>query len=176
MSWLAERLRDSFENHHFAIDNGPTLPDNLRDSELVVVAAHGGLLPEGRFIQRVATSVDSAMYPATVASAIGDSTVVVLFICSGGRIDPHPQAKTTVGLVKELLNEGCLTVVASPWPLDVKVPPRWLPTFLERWSEGDTVMEAVYQANAEVAQRFEGAPVDCLAMNVYGDPLRRRSA
>jgi hypothetical protein len=174
LSWLAGRLQDCFDHHSFTVDNGSTLPDDLSNSELVVIAAHGGLLPEGRFIQRVAANVDAAMYPATLASAIGDAGVVILFICSGGRIDPHPQAETTVGLVKHLLDEGCWAVVASPWPLDVKVPPRWLPKFLERWSEGDTVMEAVFHANAEAARWFGGDPVDCLAMNVYGDPLRRR--
>jgi hypothetical protein len=113
-----------------------------------------------------------AIYPETLAEAVKDSDVVVLFICSGGRVDSHPHAETTVGLVKQVFEQGCATVVASPWPLDVKVPPRWLPTFLRRWSEGATVIDAAYAANREIANIFGGELVDCIAMNVFGDPLR----
>jgi hypothetical protein len=173
--WLAERLRGSLDEHNFALDTGATLPNDLGDSELVVVIAHGGLLPERRFIQRISDGGHFAMYPKTLASGVAGSSVVILFICSGGRIDSHPQAETTVGLVKQLFDKGCATIVASPWPLDVKVPPTWLGSFLQRWSEGDAVIDAVFCANAEVAKSFGGDPVDCLAMNVFGDPLRKKS-
>lgn len=115
-----------------------------------------------------------AIFPSVLASIFAGASVAVLFICSGGRVDSHPQGETTVGLVKEILNEGCLTVVAPPWPLDVKVPPVWLPAFLERWSNGDTVIDAAFSANSQVAESFGGSLVDCLAMNVFGDPLLRK--
>jgi hypothetical protein len=50
----------------------------------------------------------------------------VLFVCSGGRVDSHPMSNTTVGLVKYALEAGCKCVVASPWPLDSRVPSYWL--------------------------------------------------
>jgi hypothetical protein len=174
LAWLSERLKDSLDKHRFVLENGAKLPSYTSGCELVVVAAHGGLLPEKRYIQRLSGEAEFAIYPSVLASALACSSVVILFICSGGRIDSHPQAETTVGLVKELLNEGCLAVVAPPWPLDVKVPPVWLPRFLEKWSEGATIIDSAFCANAEVAKSFSGNPVDCLAMNVFGDPLRRR--
>jgi hypothetical protein len=47
---------------------------------------------------------------------------------------------------------------------------------MERWSEGATIMDAVFNANAAVAQSFDGNPVDFLAMNVFGNPLLRRES
>lgn len=173
--WLAERLQECLDEHGFLLDRDTAIPNGLGDSELAVVVAHGALLPEERFIQRISGSEHLAMYPETLASAVAGSSVVILFICSGGRVDSHPQAQTTVGLVKQLLDRGCTSVVASPWPLDVKIPPRWLPSFLRRWSEGDAVIDAVYRANADVAAAFGGDPVDCLAMNLFGNPLWKRS-
>lgn len=56
-----------------------------------------------------------------VAAKLHGSQIVVLFVCSGGRLDPHPYASSTVGLPQLLLDYGCRTVIASPWPIDVKL-------------------------------------------------------
>jgi hypothetical protein len=175
LTTIADRLRDCLSEHRIDLNTSASLPDDLNDAELVVIAAHGGILPEGRVIQRVSDDANLAMYPATLASAVNGSSIVVLFVCSGGRIDSHPTGETTVGLVKELLNQGCSTIIASPWPLNVSVPPHWLPVFLREWIAGKTPTEATFLANKEVEKRLGDAPLDCLAMNVFGDPLRRKS-
>jgi hypothetical protein len=175
LDWLAERLVGTLNEHDILLRRDAEVPSDLRESELVIVAAHGGLLPEEHFFQKVSDNVNLAIYPEALAAAVEGSGVVVLFICSGGRVDSHPQAETTVGLVKQLFNRGAITVVASPWPLDVKVPPQWLPTFLEKWSSGYPVGQATFDANRSVAKTLGGNPIDYLAMNVFGDPLRRKS-
>ena len=101
---------------------------------------------------------------------------MVLFICSGGRLDSHPVAETTVGLVRQLFDQGCATVIASPWPLDSRVPSHWLPTFLKRWDAGDSAIEAAFAANQNVTKEMGDSPAKSLAMNVFGDALRRRGA
>jgi len=109
-----------------------------------------------------------------LASTVRGSNVVVLFMCSGGRVDSHPHAQTTVGLVKQLFDHGCSTVIACPWPLDARVAANWAPVFLQRWNEGATAAEASFHANRHIANVFAGKLVDCLAMNVYGDPFRTK--
>jgi hypothetical protein len=89
-------------------------------------------------------------------------------------MDKHPMANTTLGLVRQLLGNGCTAVVASPWPLDSRVPSYWIPTFLERWHAGFSLIDAVFDANSNVRVKFSGEPRDCLAMHLYGDPLRRK--
>jgi len=171
---VAERLQETFETYEITLHASSGIPDDLAESELAVIAAHGGILPEGRYVQRISNDAELVLYPSALANAVRGSAVVVLFICSGGRVDTHPVGETTVGLVRQILDQGCATVIASPWPLDTRVPSHWLPTFLERWSGGDSVIEAAFSANQNVTKQMGDSPLDSLAMNVFGDPLRLR--
>lgn len=73
-----------------------------------------------------------------------------------------------------LLDRGCRTVIASPWPLAVAVPGNWLERFLEAWEAGDTALDANFKANAYVRERLGPEPGLGLAMTVYGDVLLTR--
>jgi hypothetical protein len=169
---VAERLRHCLGEYDISLETRADIPEDMNDSELIVVAAHGGILPEGRFIQRLSDDASLTLHPSALAGAVNGSSVVILFVCSGGRVDPHPNAETTVGLVKSLLDQGCCSVVASPWPLDTRIPSHWLPTFLREWTSGRTIIEANYLANKNVEKELGDCPSDCLAMNVFGDPYR----
>lgn len=172
LTMIADRLAECLQEYKIKLDTAPHIPQKLNDSELVIVAAHGRLLPEGRFIQRLSDDASLAVYPAALARAVSGSGIVILFVCSGGRVDSHPTGETTIGLVKDLLNQGCSTVIASPWPLSVGVPPHWLPVFLREWTAGKSPIEATLLANKNVEKALGNSPLDCLAMNVFGDPLR----
>jgi hypothetical protein len=170
---VADRLQDTFEKHGITLDTSAEIPGDLAESELAIIAAHGSILPGGRYVQRISDDAELALYPEVLANAARRSAVVVLFICSGGRLDSHPVGETTVGLVHQLLDQGCSTVIASPWPLDTRVPSHWLPAFLERWISGDSAIEAAFAANLHVTRQMGDSPLNSLAMNVFGDPLRR---
>jgi hypothetical protein len=169
---LAERLQETFDRYEIPLRTAAEVPNDLAESELVIIAAHGSILPEGRYVQRISDDAELALYPSVLASAVRKSAVVILFICSGGRLDTHPSAETTVGLVRQLLDDGCATVIAAPWPLDTRVPSHWLPAFLKLWTAGKSAIEATYDANQEVAHQMGDLPLDSLAMNVFGDPMR----
>jgi hypothetical protein len=171
---VADRLQETFETHQITLHTSADIPDDLAESQLAIIAAHGGILPEGRYVQRISDDAELAL-PAVLANAVRGSAVVVLFICSGGRLDSHPVAETTVGLVRQLLDQGCATVIASPWPLDTRVPSHWLPTFLERWNAGASAIEAAFSANQNVTKQMGDSSLDSLAMNVFGDPLRKKT-
>jgi CHAT domain len=109
-----------------------------------------------------------------LAGALRNVDVVILFVCSGGRTDKHPPANTTVGLAKQILDRGCQAVIASPWPLDTRVPSHWLPAFLERWDNGRSLIEANFEANGIVDRNFAQDPARGLAMTVFGNPSLRR--
>ncbi len=113
------------------------------------------------------------MTAGDLARSLHNVRVVVLFVCSGGRSDKHPAADATIGLAREVLDQGAQVVVASPWPLESLVPPRWVPKFLERWDQGDTISEAVYAANRELFDRSQDLATG-LAMNVFGNPFVRK--
>ena len=174
LTTVADRVRDPLAEYGVALDEGATIPTSLRGAELAIVAAHGSLIPEGRFFQVVQDDANLRAASTELADALGGVGVAILFVCSGGRMDKHPMANTTLGLARQLLGNGCTAVVASPWPLDSRVPSHWIPTFLERWHAGSSVIDAVFDANANVQGKFSGEPRDCLAMHLYGDPLRRK--
>lgn len=170
---IKTRLADTFEEHGIALDTGPEIPDGLAGSELVIVTAHGGLGSDQKFFQRVSDEGSLVTSGGYLAAHLRNVGVVVLFVCSGGRTDKVPDAVTTVGLAKALLDQGCTAVLASPWPLDSRVTYHWLPAFLDSWTRGNSLAEANFQANRAVARGLGGEPAKCLAMTLYGDPLRK---
>ena len=106
------------------------------------------------------------------AIRLAGTPVVILLVCSGGRLDREMFSHDAMGLPNELLRRGCRAVIGSPWPLDVRVANRWAQYFVERWDTGVTLAEAVFQANQKVRQRDPGES-HFLAMHVFGNPLER---
>ena len=170
-----DRVSDPLAAHSVSLDTASAIPSNLEGAELVIVTAHGGLLPGNRYFQVVQDDADLTLAGSDLGSALKNVGVAVLFVCSGGRLDPHPMAITTLGLARRVLGSGCTTVIASPWPIDSRIPSYWLPTFLEAWDAGVPVIDAAFQANARVRDSFSSEFRDCLAMSVYGDPLRTKA-
>lgn len=171
LALLAQLLGPTLGDHDFALDTGPTLPQQFAGATMAIVTAHGGVHPEGRYFQVVSDEGRLRVSSGELAAALRNVAVVVLFVCSGGRADKHPGANTTLGLAKQILDRGSRAVIASPWPLDSQVPPNWLPIFLDHWQRGATLMAANFAANAALDQRYSLDPARGLAMSVYGDGL-----
>ncbi len=167
---LAGRLEPDLTEHGFEFATGAAPPRHVAGAELAVVAAHGGVAEDNRFFRVVKDDEGAAVAPGSLASAFANTSVVVLFVCSGGRVDLRPGANAVVGLVRQLLGNGCRAVVAPPWPLEMLVPPWWLPTFLDAMDRGAAVLDACFEANEVARRRLEQEPRRWLAMSVYGDP------
>ncbi|GAB4062410.1 CHAT domain-containing protein [Uliginosibacterium sediminicola] len=165
------RLSGTFEEFGFSVDTNRRLPGDMSDAGLVVVAAHGGLAQEGRYLHSIRDEKNLVEPPSALAASLAGVELVILFVCSGGRIDKHPWGNRTVGLPRQLLDKGVRAVVASPWPLDVKVTYTWLEPFMKAWNAGATVLQATKVANEVVAKRLGDNPQYSLAMSVYGDAL-----
>lgn len=166
-----DRLRGTFEEFEFEVDTSRKLPLGMSEAGLAVVTAHGGLTADGRYIHSIRDEASLFETPSALASALAGVEVVILFVCSGGRIDKHPLDNTTVGLPKLLVDKGCRAVIASPWPLDVKVTYRWLEPFLREWEAGATILQATKTANEAVGNALGDHPQYSLAMTVFGDLL-----
>ncbi|WP_374368597.1 CHAT domain-containing protein [Dongia sp.] len=176
LKMIADRLSEDLLQHRVTLNNDSTIPEGLMGSELVIVAAHGGLLPDRSFFQRVSDEGSTVLSVSDFSDALRNIGVVLLFVCSGGRADKHPSASTVVGLTKHLLDRGCTAVVASPWPLSSNVPAHWLPAFLEAWKGDVPLIDAVFIANKAVGKALGDALALTHAMTVFGDPLRRASS
>lgn len=175
MTMIAERLAPTFETHGFILDEGASLPRAFAGASMAVVAAHGGVHPDGRYFQVVSDEDSLKVSAGDMPGALRNVAVVILFGCSGGRSDRHPTANTSVGLAKQILDRGCSAVIASPWPLKSTVPSHWLPAFLDAWLKGETLIAANHVANRHVDGRYALDPARGLAMIVFGDPLLRKT-
>lgn len=175
LSMIAERLESTFIQYGFKVDSSPTLPATFAGASLAVITAHGGVHPEGRYFQVVSDEGLLRVTARDLANALRNVGIVILFVCSGGRADKHPGAHTALGLAKDILDRGCAAVIASPWPLDARVPYHWLPIFLEHLSQGDTILEANFCANKIVDRDFSQDPARGLAMTIFGNPTLRLS-
>jgi hypothetical protein len=171
LNFLASLLMDTFDDHNIVLNRSITPPGSLRHAELAIVGAHGGLAEQNQYFRVVADEGTTRMTAKALADALDQCNVAILFVCSGGRVDHHPLSNSVLGLPKEILDGGRQAVIASPWPLDVRVPAHWLPVFLTAWEEGDNLLVANFKANQSVAARMGDDPVNCLSMTVYGNPL-----
>jgi hypothetical protein len=171
---VAERVTDVLAEHAVTLHTGAQVPDGLKGAELAIVAAHGGLADDNRFFRGIADEAQLRVSGPALARALEGAGVVVLFVCNGGRQDEHPAASTAVGLPKQLLDRGSAAVIASPWPLDARVPSHWLPAFLAAWGGGQTLLEANAAGNRAVIAQMGNEPQDAMALTLYGNPFLRR--
>ncbi len=167
---LADRMEVDLTAHGFELTTSIEPPRHPGGAEMAIVVAHGGVADANRYFRVVKNDAGAAVAPGALASAFGDTAIVVLFVCSAGRVDVRPGANAVVGLVRKLLGNGCNAVVAPPWPLETLVPPRWLPPFLDALDRGRNVLDACFEANELVRSELDHEPRRWLAMSVYGDP------
>jgi hypothetical protein len=166
-----DRLGSCFEEFGFAVNNERQLPKTMQDASLAVVTAHGGLNRGGHYLHSIRDDEELIVSPLALAASLAGVELVILFVCSGGRIDKNPWDNSTSSLPKQLLNNGTRAVIASPWPLNVIVTYNWLEPFLREWEAGSTVLDATKKANDAVAYKLGEVPQYSLAMRVYGDVL-----
>lgn len=172
---VAGEVQDTFVKHGITLSTVLSLPIGAAGADLAVIAAHGGVTEDDRFFQVVADDSDVKFTPGALAGSLAGVGTVVLFVCSGGRIDKHPGANAVLGMAKRLLARGCRAVVAPTWPLEVSVPGVWLPAFLAEWERGAAAIDACFAANTAARSEFGWNPKRCLAMTVYGDPLAAKT-
>ena len=171
LAMLAERLGETLGRNGIPLHTGIAVPDQLEGAELAIVAAHGGLASQDRYFQTVADEDALRMSSVALSTALRNTGVTVLFVCSGGRVDKHPLANTVIWLPKELLDRGNAAVIASPWPLDARVPSHWLPAFLDAWNAGRPLIDANYEGNRAVEKAMGDSQEYCMAMTLYGNPM-----
>lgn len=174
LAMLAARLGETLGRNGIPLHTGIAVPDQLKGAELAIVAAHGGLASQDRYFQSVADEGALRMSSVALSTALRNTGVTILFVCSGGRFDRHPLANTVIGLPKELLDRGNAAVIASPWPLDARVPSHWLPAFLDAWNAGRPLIDATYEGNRAVEKAMGDSPEYCMAMTLYGNPMLLR--
>tara|TARA_B100001179_G_C18601012_1_gene410262 strand:+ start:113 stop:3868 length:3756 start_codon:yes stop_codon:yes gene_type:complete len=164
---------DTFKNYNIQLDTSHYFLSDFQSSKLAMITAHGGTTGKSNYFSSVSDEGDLKLHYQDFAQNLRNCDVVILFVCNAGRFNNHPYLSTTISLQKELLKNGCETIIASPWPLDAMMTPKWFRYFLQKWiDEALTVSEAVFQTNTYFYnENFEAEKY--LALNVFGNPFKK---
>jgi tetratricopeptide (TPR) repeat protein len=143
----------------------------LASADVAIIGSHGGLTEVHRYFRAVTNDADALTDIPTMIEVTRRARLTILFVCSGGRIDPHPETGMALGLAKQILGRGCSAVIAPAWPVPFFIARPWLEGFLREWRKGTVLLDAFHAANLAVAKSSSWDPKRTLAMSLYGDPF-----
>jgi hypothetical protein len=170
-NWLAplsigvETLEEEL-GPYASIHRDVTLPE-VASTTATWILGHGGLGLDRRHFARLSDELGATYQSDELVSACRGAALVVLLVCSGGRTTKDMFTDRMRGLPYQLLRSGARAVIASPWPLDVRVAVRWSRAFVHEMVKGSPVAAATFEANRTLK---DWPPRDRLAMHLYGDP------
>lgn len=146
-------------------------PAALGRADLAILGAHGGLAEGNRYFHALTDDLHEPADLRKLADALRGSRVAVLFVCHGGRLDPHPESGGPVGMAYRLLDQGFEAVIAPSWPVPFLVARPWLRAFLDTWHGGAELIDACHAGNLAVAGASSHDPKRALAMALHGNPF-----
>lgn len=171
---LRDDVAEELATRGFNVVVDVELPQESRGSDMVVVGAHGSIWFDKNTFRVISDDGTQVRYSMRdFAARLSNTAVVVLLMCSGGRLDRDVHSSGAIGLPHELLRRGCRAVVGSPWPVDVRRANQWGKHFIEQWDAGMMLIDAVQCANEQLRQSHSGES-HFLAMHVIGNPLEHK--
>lgn len=171
LSLMAGELEDIFRATGIALHTQATTPMALANADLAIIGAHGGLVESNRYFRGLSDDRHEPADLRHLADAVRKSRLALLFVCSGGRIDQHPESGGIVSVAHHLLDQGLDAVIAPSWPIPFTMVRPWLGAFLASWNGGASVMDAYRSGNEAVATSSSSDLGRSLAMSLYGNPF-----
>lgn len=170
---MADELGPTLDDFDVPLERGTRATAEFANADVAIIGAHGGLAELNRYFRSVSNDDHDVTEISEVTEMTRRARVTILFVCSGGRIDPHPETGMAIGLAKQIVARGSAAVIAPAWPIPFFVAKPWLKGFLAAWRSGDILLDAYHKANLEVAKSSSWDPKRTLAMTLYGDPFVR---
>lgn len=160
---LYGKLEDYLKANKFNIETAisPTKPIV---SDINIVTAHGA---NDIAIKQIIFPDENPRI--NLSKFLGSGKVLILFVCHSGSVKSTPFKNSISTIIKEYITQGYSAVIAPFWALHINIPPIWLPTFLETLESGNTIVEAVHDANMKVMATYPTLAA-WACMHLYGDP------
>ncbi len=174
LSLMAGELESVLDPAGIQLHTQSATPAALASADLAIVGAHGGLAEGNRYFQGLSDDQHEPADLRQLVDALRGSRVAVLFVCSGDRVDQHPESGGLVGIAHHLLDKGLDAVVAPSWPIPFTMARPWLDAFLKAWNGGSQVIDAYRAGNDAVAVATSHDLARSLAMALYGNPFITR--
>jgi hypothetical protein len=176
LAMMADEVAPILANRGVELERGKQPSPEFADADVAIIGAHGGLTEMNRYFRSLSDDSNTVTGIAQIAEVTRKARLTILFVCSGGRIDPHPETGMAIGLAKQILARGSAAVIGPAWPIPFFVARPWLEAFLKAWQRGMMVLDACHAANRYVSDTTSWDPKRSLAMSLYGDPFIRMDA
>ena len=132
------------------IDIDKTFNGNIR-----IIIAHGGEDIGNKGTISATNNFDGIKYSYEhIENVLIDSDIVILFVCYSGKVDLDFFYERNNSLIKKILNNGPKVVIAPKWPLNIYIPPIWLPIFIDCFRAGDSSLDSFHKANLQVFKKY----------------------
>lgn len=174
LSLLAGEIEGVLQPSGIALHTQSSTPASLASADLVIVGAHGGLAEDNRYFSGLSDDRHEPADLRHLADSLRGSRVALLFVCSGGRVDQHPESGGLIGIAHRLLDNGLDAVIAPSWPIPFTMARPWLTAFLKAWNDGEQIIDAYRAGNDAVATATSHDLARSLAMTLYGSPFITR--
>jgi len=150
---MADEVAPILDAHGVELERGEQPSPGFADTDVAIIGAHGGLAEVNRYFRSLSDDGHSITEIAQIAEVTRMSRLTILFVCSGGRIDLHPETGMAIGLAKQILARGSAAVIGPAWPIPFFVARPWLDAFLKAWQEGMMSLDACHAANRYVSEK-----------------------
>lgn len=174
LAMMADEVAPIFAQHGIELERGEQPSPGFADTDVAIIGAHGGLTEVNRYFRSLSNDSHDVTEIAQIAEVTRKARLTILFVCSGGRIDPHPETGMVIGLAKQILARGSAAVIGPAWPIPFFVARPWLDSFLKAWQDGMMALDACHAANRYVSDITSWDAKRALAMSLYGDPFIRK--
>jgi hypothetical protein len=174
LSLMAGDIVDLLNDAKIQLHTQSAAPPALASADLAIVGAHGGLAEGNRFFRGLSDDQAEPTDLRQLIDVLRGSRVALLFVCSGGRLDQHPESGGLVGIAHRLLDKGLDAVIAPSWPIPFTMVRPWLSAFLKEWNSGSQVIDAYRSGNDAVATATSTDLSRSIAMSLYGNPFVKR--
>lgn len=171
LNLLAGDVEDVLKGAGVPLHTQAGTPAALASADLAIIGAHGGLAEGNRYFRSLSDDQHEPADLRQVLDALRNTRLAILFVCSGGRLDPHPESGGLVGIAHRLLDQGLDAVIAPSWPVPFNVARPWLKAFLEAWTAGEPLIDAYRVSNTALAKATSYDLPRSLAMTLHGNPF-----
>lgn len=161
---IKSKLQDIFTTYNFVL-NKQNIPDRPIDAEINIACAHGG-----------ADISDTQWFYADdepiveTNKIIGKGKLLILFVCHSGSFTRPNYDNAMHTLIKRYIRVGYSSVIAPMWSLNTEILPTWLSTFMKEVTSGQFVIDALFQANMAVKEKYI-CPEVYACLHLFGNPF-----
>lgn len=128
---------------------------NTFSGDIRIVIAHGGSDIDHSEVLSATDNFAGKKYTyENIENILIGAKLVILFVCYSGKVSNDYFYNKNNSLIKKLLSMGVSAVIAPKWPLNIFIPPIWLPVFFEELKSGKDTLHSFHNASLKVYERY----------------------